>query len=153
MTSLTPSRPAPAAPSQRHDQSPNVTLSPRGGSEGAGGAVRRQAGSGWGVLVTEHGAVEWAARLPPSNFSPMLPGDHVPPARQPNSCSPHFDNDEKQMPSSVPTYCCWHCHSPLGCADTLLPLSLWSRVGSVGLSPTWDPITHQPLSAPGQRNQ
>lgn len=58
MTSLTPSRPAPAAPSQRHDQSPNVTLSPRGGLEGAGGAVRRQAGSGWGVLVIEHGAVE-----------------------------------------------------------------------------------------------
>lgn len=71
--------------------------------------------------VTKHSAVEWAARLPPSNFSPMLLGDHVLPARQPNSCSPHFDNDEKQMPSSVPTYCCWHCHSPLGFADTLFP--------------------------------
>lgn len=99
-TSPALSRPAPVALGQGHDPSPNVTPSPRGGSEGVGGAVQRQAGSSrdWGgrALVTERWNGLPACR--PLILAPCC-RDHVLPTRRPDSCSPHFDNDEKQTPS------------------------------------------------------
>lgn len=130
---------------QGHDPSPSVTLSPQGGLEGAGGAVQRQAGSGRGVLVTERGAARWNG-LPACRPLILAPccRDHVLPARRPNSCSPHFDNDEKQKPSLVPTYRCWHCRSPPGCTSHPAPPAPPEQGGIDGAQPHMEP--HHPLA-------
>lgn len=77
--------PTPVALGQGHDPCPNVTPSPWGGWRGPAGLPGR--GGLWpgGAVDPAWCSVEeWAARLPPSNFSPMLPGSCAagPPARQ-----------------------------------------------------------------------
>lgn len=73
--------PTPVALGQGHDPCPNVTPSPWGpaGLPGRGGLW-----PGGAVDPAWCSVEEWAARLPPSNFSPMLPGSCAagPPARQ-----------------------------------------------------------------------
>lgn len=84
------------------------------------GAVRRDRPAAGGLRLGGAGdrarlsAVEWAApACRPLILAPCC-WDHVLPARRPDSCSPHFDNDGKQTPSPLPTYRCWHSHSPPG---------------------------------------
>lgn len=118
------------------------------GPEGLSGSRQR---SGRWVLATEDGAARWNG-LPACRPLILAPccRDHVLPARRPDSCSPHFDDDEKQTPSPVPTYCCRYCPSPPGLLKPPRnPLHPQTRVGLMGLRPTRDPITHQPRHAPG----